>query len=166
MCDRSYSHQDPERKKGSLLPIYQRRKKSRRIDLSSRPTTPATPIKAPARTGGAGTGRRGTGGHGGQFGHAESDLAHATKEVPHGGAHFVAEFFLEEAHGQWVEGLDVFVEGVAGKVGVSLQHVNHHGPPGHDVALLGLVVQQGEGADDVGTETGDWLAGSTNGKGF
>lgn len=47
----------------------------------------------------------------------------------------------------------MLVEAVGPEMGVAVDDVDDDGPPGDDVALLGLVVEGGVVADDVGAET-------------
>lgn len=47
----------------------------------------------------------------------------------------------------------MLAERVHGEIGVSFDHVNDYRPPGDDVALLGLLVQVDEAANDVRAES-------------
>ena len=45
-------------------------------------------------------------------------------------------------------------EAITGEVRVSFHYINDNWTPGDDVALLALFVEEGEGTDNVGAETG------------
>lgn len=56
------------------------------------------------------------------------------------------------------------IEAVGGEAGDADQGLGDGGAPGDDVALLGVFVEEGVGAEDVGAETGSrqqsiWMVG-------
>ena len=46
---------------------------------------------------------------------------------------------IQKIHAKWVEGINVFLKVVACEVGVALHDIHNDGPPGFDVARLGVV---------------------------
>lgn len=83
--------------------------------------------------------------------HAKLDLAYVSKQTPQRNTKVDTNVLLHKSDGQGVERSDVFVEAVSREVGIPFQNVNHNRSPRHNVALLSLFIEKGEGADDVCT---------------
>jgi hypothetical protein len=90
---------------------------------------------------------------------AQPDFADPTEKCLQGDANLRIEIAAEKFHTKWVEGLDVLIEPVLGEVIITINHIHHHGAPGHNVAVLALFVEADEAANDIGTESRRTRAG-------
>jgi hypothetical protein len=72
--------------------------------------------------------------------HAHPDFSDSSQQRLQCKSNLNSEVPAQQLHGYRVESLDMFLECVAGKVGVPFHHINDDRPPRDDVALLGLLV--------------------------
>ena len=52
----------------------------------------------------------------------------------------------------------MFLSKPSGEVGISVDDIHHHRTPGHNVAVLGILFETDEAANDIRTETRKGLA--------
>lgn len=84
---------------------------------------------------------------------AEADFADPTEKRLQRDANLRVEIAAKKLHSQWVEGLDVLVESVLGEIVISVNDINHDGPPGDNVAVLAFLIKADKAADDIGTKS-------------